>query len=290
MYDEFERAAGVRRRPGISLLGWVGIGLLTLMLLGATGMWLAYRAVRGQVQEVVERVQLHRPTGAPRMVARTVARTLGEMGTAPAAQEDRIATAVARALAVSGPEARQVQVGEDEVEGFLRIRTRDGEVVADLRAGEDGGSLVVRDGDGEVLVDLSGDARGGRLYIRGEGEVARFETGDRAQGPPGWVPAVGDRVMELERVISGHAGEGDFGALTWLSSASPESLVDDYRERLEADGWEIRAEHRLESRDESSASVVAHRPGMERTVLLTAGPEDGDTRVVLGWGEASSAP
>lgn len=315
MYDEFERAAGVRRRPGISLLGWMGIGLVVFLLLAATGTWFAYRFVRGQLHEVAERIEVRPSADAPRVVARTVARTLGEMGTAPASREEGITAAVARALGATDlldgdgrppaatvvgvragdrdraglqepaptdrPEAARVE--DDEVEGFLRIRTGDGEVVADLRAGRDGGSLIVRSDGGEVLVDLSADARGGRLFLRDEGEVARFETGVRADPVPRWVPAVGGTRMEVEPVISGFAGEGSFGAETWESPDGPEEMVADYRARLLESGWEVRAEHRLDAPGGRSASVVAHRDG--RTVVLSAEREDGRTRAALGWGE-----
>lgn len=285
MYDEFERAAGVRRRPGISVLGWIGIGLVAVSLLGATGLWLGYRFVSQRVHEVTQRFEVRRPADAAPMVARAVAATLAEMGSAPAMDREDLTRAVSRALAAPG---RQERAAGDDVEGFLRIRTGEGELTADLRAGEAGGSLVVRDGGGDVVIDLSADAEGGRLFVRGEGEVARVETGDRAGGPPAWVPSVDDRPVDLRRVVSGHAGDGTFGALTWWSDGGPEELVEGFRERLEDDGWTIQAEHRLTGRGEESASVVGRRPDDGRTVLLTAGQEEGRTRVVLGWGQEPS--
>lgn len=285
MYDEFERAAGVRRRPGISVLGWLGIGMVTVTLLGVTGLWLGYRFVSQRFHEVTERLEVRRPADAAPMVARAVAATLGEMGSARAMDREDLTQAVARALAA--PARRDAATGND-VEGFLRIRTREGELTADLVAGETGGSLVVTGEDGDVLIDLSADAGGGRLFVRGEGEVARLETADHAADPPPWVPAVDDRPMDLRGVVSGHVGEGTFGALTWWSEGTPADLVDGFRAQLEADGWKIQAEHRLAGRGEESASVVGRRPDSGRTVLLTVGRQDGRTRVVMGWGEEPS--
>jgi hypothetical protein len=310
MHDEFERALGVRRRRGISVLGWIGIALGGFVLVGATGVFLAFRAATTQVREVVERVQLRLPPESPdamsRTVARTVAHTLSEMGTAPTADEDRIAAVVARALSASGQDrsGREGSGAEGgmapaplgstadppsrspgDMEGFLRIRTRDGEIRADLRTGEDGGSLVIRAEDGDVLVDLSGDARGGRLYVRGEGEVASFRTGEAAARAPRWVPPVDAGAQEMQRVLSGYAGGGVFGARTWLTASSPDEVVRAFRERLGGEGWEVQAEHRLRDRDEVSASVVGRQEASGRTVVLAAGLEEGRTRVVLGWGE-----
>jgi len=306
MHDEFERALGVRRRRGLSPLGWIGVGLLTLMVLGATGAVLAYRMVSQEVQEIVERVQLRAPVEAPGMVARTVARTLGEMGTIPSVEEEDVASALSRALTASGgtvsgadvsaesagpvepvgPGSAQAGFGDDEMEGFLRIRTDEGEIRAELRAGEDGGRLVVRGPDDQVLVDLSGDARGARLYLRGEGEVAGFRTGEHAEASPAWVPRVDGPTEDLQRVVSGQAGEGTFGAETWRSDTPPEALVDGYRARLEAEGWTIRAEHELRDRHGTSVSVVGFQESGNRMAVLTADREDGSTRAVLGWGEA----
>ena len=303
MHDEFERALGVRRRRGLSPLGWIGVGLLTLMVLGATGAVLAYRMVSQEVQEIVERVRLRAPVEAPGMVARTVARTLGEMGTIPSVEEEDVASALSRALNASGgtvsgadvsagsagpvePGAPQAGFGDDEMEGFLRIRTDEGEIRAELRAGEDGGRLVVRGPDDDVLVDLSGDARGARLYLRGEGEIAGFRTGEHAEASPAWLPRVDGPTEELQRVISGQAGEGTFGAETWRTDTPPEALVDGYRARLEAEGWTIRAEHELRDRHGTSVSVVGFQESGGRMAVLTADREDGSTRAVLGWGEA----
>lgn len=282
MYDdELERAAGVRPRGGMSALGWIGVGLAVVMLVGATGTWFAYRFVRAQVQEVVDRFDgAERGDVAP-LVARTVARTLGEMGAAGSMDADELTAAVARTL---GAPRTRGPASDEGVDGFLRIRTGEGEFTADLQADDQGGSLVVRRPDGEVILDLSADADGGELVIRADGEQARFGAGRSADGPPSWLPAVDDRAADLQRVVSGRAGSSSFGALTWTSRRPAEVLVADYRERLEAEGWEIRAEHELRGRDEGSASVVGHRPSDGRTVLLAATRETEGTRVVLGWG------
>ncbi|NNF38739.1 MAG: hypothetical protein HKN71_08730 [Gemmatimonadetes bacterium] len=317
MYDELERAAGARPGGGITLLGWIGISLLVFTLIGATGLFFAVRFVRTQVQEVVEQFEITEADEVSPLVARTVARTLGELNAAPQVDTDDMTRAVSRALAVtsrmdvigealSSRMARDIARGAnvevettgearadagaqesgEEVEGFLRIRTSEGDITADLRADDGSGALIVRGVDGEVIVDLSADEDGGRLFIRGEGEIARIEAGSEAQGPPGWVPtARGDR-FDIEPVISGHAGEASFGAVTWRSDEAPEAWIERYTERLESAGFEIRSEHRLDGSGDDSASVVAHDAATGRTILLAAGSEGEGTQVVLGWGEA----
>ena len=316
MYDELERAAGVRPSGGITLLGWIGITLLGFTLIGATGLFFAVRFVKTQVEEVVEQFEIAEATEVSPLVARTVARTLGELNAAPQVDTDDMTRAVSRTLAVtsrmdvigealSSRLARDIARGAnvevqtngevrtsgearadgEEVEGFLRIRTSEGDITADLRADEGSGALVVRGVDGEVIVDLSADEHGGRLFIQGEGEIARIEAGADAEGPPRWVPtARGDR-FDIEPVISGYAGEASFGAVTWRSDEAPESWIERYTERLESEGFEIRSEHRLDGAGDESASVVAHDAATGRTILLAAGDEGEGTMVVLGWGQ-----
>jgi hypothetical protein len=91
--------------------------------------------------------------------------------------------------------------------------------------------------------------------------------------------------QEMQRVLSGYAGGGVFGARTWLTASSPDEVVRAFRERLGSEGWEVQAEHQLRDRDEVSASVVGRQEASGRTVVLAAGLEEGRTRVVLGWGE-----
>jgi hypothetical protein len=171
------------------------------------------------------------------------------------------------------------------VEGFLRIRTPDGELTADLRADGTGGALVVRGADGDLLLDLSADQAGGRLWLRGEGEVARFDTGFAVEPAPAWLPPVGRSGALLQPVVTGRADGSSFGAATWLSEEDPAAVAERVRSTLEAEGWEISAEHRLEGGGDAQASVVARAPGAGRTVLLAAEREGDLTRVVLGWGE-----
>ena len=296
MYDELERAAGVRPSKGISILGWLGIALLTFTMIGVAGAFWAVRYVENQVHDVIEAFEVYEASEVSPLVARTVARTLGALEGTPAMDSDDLTRAVSRALAVStrledmgsahfeNQASASAQADGEEVEGFLRIRTSEGEFTADLRADEGAGALVVRGPDGEVIVDLSADAEGGRLYVKGEGEIARIEAGSNAAGPPSWVPSVrGDR-FDIEPVVSGHAGEAMFGAVTWSSDESPERWIERYTERLIDAGYEIHAEHRLDGSDEGSASVLARDEATGRMVLLAAGEEGNGTQVVLGWG------
>lgn len=302
MYDELERAAGARPRTGLSILGWIAVAVATLGLLGAAGAYVAYRFVRHQVDEVVQQfrhVEAAPAAGAERLVARTVAHTLDELGAAPAALDsDALAAAVGRALSVQAPRRptsapasdRSASQDPERVDGAFTLRTSEGSYTAEFQAGEDGGSLVVRRPDGRVVVDLAADDRGGRLLLGADGEVAHVEAGPGSVSTPAWLPVPDHRDRDVRRVVAGRAGDASFGAVTWTSSDDPERLVAAWARELEDAGWMVQAEHRLEADfDGRSASVVARDETRDRVALLAAGRDGGETRIVLGWG-ATTAP
>lgn len=290
MHHEFERALGVRRRPGLSLLGWVVVAISVLALLGGMGGWFVYLAVSGEARRIAERLETSWEASEPGLVARTLVETMEAAGVTPSVEGEALAGVVQRTLAAGSGAARPAAAparaeSGDEVEGFLRIRTPDGDLTADLRAGGSGGALAVRGVDGDLLLDVSADEAGGRLWLRGEGEVARFDTGFAVEPAPVWLPPVAHRGRLLQPVVTGRAGGSAFGAATWLSEEPPAAVVERARATLEAEGWEISAEHRVEGRGDARASLVGRAPGTGRTVVLAAERNGEATRVVLGWGE-----
>lgn len=291
MYDELERAAGVRPRAGLSLLGWLGVGLAFFGLVGVAGAVVAVRFVDRQFEEVATHLEAW--SEAPgefrneSLVAQTVSRTLGELDALPAVDQATLARSVRTALADLPPAVSRRQSTEP-VEGTFRLKIGDGEISADLRADDEGGSLVVRDVDGRTLLDLSADPEGGHLVIGPEGEVARIEAGPGSVSAPRWLPSPADQGRDLQRVVSGRAGGAEFGAVTWSSGGDPARIVARYRADLEQEGWTIESEHRFEEGSDENASFVAHLEEADQVIVFAAGTDEGETRVVLGWGESES--
>lgn len=292
MYDELERAAGARPSTGLSLLGWLGVAVVFLGLVGTAGAFLAVRFVDRKIDETTAQFEawMEAPatasatasaTAEHALVARTVARTLGELDALPSVDESAVTESVRRALA----NVSEGRASDGPVEGTFRLTIGERTISADLHADDESGSLVVRDADGRTILDLSAHPEGGRLMIGAEGEVAHIEAGPGSVSAPRWLPSPADRGRDLERVVSGRAGSAAFGSVTWTSDADPARLVADYRAMLESEGWTIEAEHRLDDGGEESASVVAHLEDPKRAIVFAAGLDRGETRVVLGWGE-----
>lgn len=293
MYDELERAAGARSSAGMSLLGWLGVGVVFLGLVGTAGAFLAVRFVDRQIEQVAEQfdswVEAPASIDGEALLASTVSRTLGELNALPEMGEPARTAAVRRALSNSGPALPRQASGQPDdgaVAGTFRLMIGESTISADLHADDETGSLVVRNDEGQTLLDLSAHPEGGRLLIGPGGEVARIEAGPGSVSTPNWLPAPDGRRTDLERVVSGRAGAADFGSVTWTSNADPVRLIADYRSALEADGWRIESEHELAEGTDGSASLVAHMD--ERVIVFAAGTDGGDTRVVLGWGAGDS--
>lgn len=286
MYDEIERAVGGTPRRGMSVLGWIAVAFVGFSLLGVAGAVVGFLAVRAEVREVVDGFE----RGGAVMMSRGMS--------------DAVAGAVAGALAglepemlASDPDAgrrllRSLQSGrldaaelEDIIEGSLRIRTDDGDVTADLHGNEEGGELVIRSPDGDARLQLARSDEGAVLTIRADGETVRFGAGDAADRAPSWVPPVPSMPDGPEPLMSASSGRGFFGAVAWEAAAAPEAVVDAYRERLEDEGYSLRAEHSMRGGDRRSASVVGRDDESGRMVFLVATREDGTTRAVLGYRE-----
>ena len=110
--------------------------------------------------------------------------------------------------------------------------------------------------------------------------------GAEADQMPRWVPRPTGIPASPERVYS-LASEGEFvGAVAWDSDQSPEAILDFYRDALEGDGYDFRASHRLRDEQVSQQSLWARNEDRGRVVFVVTHRDQGDTKVLLGYGEA----
>lgn len=254
MYDEIERAVTGRPRRGFPRLGWLAVGLGTVLVLGVGGSMWTYHAVRDQLREFSQSLRQEPVVRVSEALAATLAAALG--GLEPAANAD---------LQAAGLDQAAVR---DIIEGSLRIRGREGDLTADLHGDNTGGSLQLRSPEGEVRVDVARSDGGGELMIL----------------VPDWVPAVVGMPDTPSQRLSASAGEGEFGIVTWETRGEANDLVDAYRNRLEAEGYEVRAEHSWRGDSQRSASVVGTNESSGQTVFLGVSRDGDANRAVLAYG------
>ncbi|TFH55297.1 MAG: hypothetical protein E4G90_12065 [Gemmatimonadales bacterium] len=169
--------------------------------------------------------------------------------------------------------------------GFLAIDSDDGQVRFDLIKGEDGGSLVINSDDGHLRFDVKGGDNGGTLVIRTDDATLHFGAGDEAEAMPGWIRRIDGMPADPQRVYSLSSEKGFMGAVAWEGDGSPQDVMSFYRDWLEGEGYDLRAEHRLREEGNDQGSLWARNKDTGQVVFLVAGLEDGMTKVLLGYGE-----
>lgn len=169
--------------------------------------------------------------------------------------------------------------------GFLAIDTDEGQVRLDLVQRDGGGSLVINSEDGQVRFDVEGGEDGGTMVIETDDATIRFGAGDEAKGMPGWVERFDGMPSDPQGVYSLTSSEGFMGAVAWQGDGSAREILSFYRDWLESEGFELKAQSRSHEAGEEVNSLWARNEESGRVVFLVASQDEGATDVLLGYGE-----
>jgi hypothetical protein len=192
MYDEFERAVTGKGGEKLSFLAWMSIAMGTIFVLFLIGAALAAVKVKNTVVEtiaVIEQELEARPTvAAEAMLARleshadllnippeegaSLLQDLGDGAPSEAFMEDFFGGTMELF-----PEGQQMvqELKEQVREGFMEIKSAEGDISMDLIREDDGGSLVINTGEGQVRFDLKTTDDGGFLAIDSDEGQVRFD-------------------------------------------------------------------------------------------------------------------
>jgi hypothetical protein len=168
---------------------------------------------------------------------------------------------------------------------FLTVDSNDGQVRFDLIRTDEGGYLTIDSDEGQIRFDLVRGEGGGELRIRSDDGTLRFALGTEADEMPRWVPRPDGTPASPERVYSLASDEGFLGAVAWETDRSPEAVMDFYQNVLQDQGYDFRASHRLHGDHVSQQSLWARNEDSGRIVFVVTHQDQGDTRVLLGYGE-----
>jgi hypothetical protein len=169
--------------------------------------------------------------------------------------------------------------------GFLAIDTEEGQLRLDLVKRDGGASLVINSEDGQIRFDADGGEDGGTMVIQTDDATIRFGAGDDAEGLPGWVERVSGMPADPEGVYSLSSSQGFMGAVAWQGDGSAQEVLSFYRDWLESEGFEFKAQHRVQDGGGEVNSLWARNEELGRVVFLVAGQSEGATEVLLGYGE-----
>ncbi len=169
--------------------------------------------------------------------------------------------------------------------GFLTIDSENGRTRIDLVGRGDGGYLAIDSEDGNVRFDLTTGDAGAQLVVKTDDETVRLGVGDEAQAMPGWVPRFEGMPERPRPVYSLEASEGSLGAMSWSGSRAPAGILSHYREALEAQGYDLRQEMRATDEGAEEGVFWARNETDGRIVFVVAHAEEGETKVLVGYGE-----
>ncbi len=302
MHDEFENAVteGQTRR-GPSPLGWIILAVAFFGLVGTMAIgFVAYRVATGVGDEIRSVVTRHLGAAPGVAAARAAARLASaeelvsmdpERGLALLSDLDGedAPTEVLRAMAspLGMPERSVQPAAPDVADGAsVRIRSGDSEVAFDLSRTDEGGLLTIDSNEGRVSLQFVESDGGGHLRIQTDDRDVMASFGDDAERAPGWVRQLSDVPARAHPVISVRSDRGSLGAVAWESSEDPSLLLSSWADALEAEGYEVRVEHRVRNGARGHASLWARHASGDRMVFVVAHTGDSDGGVLVGYGEA----
>ncbi len=319
MYDEFERAlTGKAPRKGLSPLGWVGVSVGLVVLLGMAGVGYAAIHVANRVRHVAHEITASTAPDIDRMVAR-LDRSSSVVALDPDAglaflrgldSGDPSQALVSRLVGSrldlsaglrslqrlpdnahggtttihSGDRDVRVDINRGKSGGSLEVTSKDGHVRFNLVKGAGGGTLTINSDDGHARIDFVRDHDGGKLLIRSDEGTVELGVGSSSRSAPDWVPLPQGASAGSHPVFSMRTPDALLGAVAWKDAVAPGERVASFRKSLEADGYEVQAEHSRSGPDGDEASLWARRDRDGRTVFLLARRMDGRTHEVLGYG------
>lgn len=303
MHDEFERAVtGGTAKGGLSPFGWVLTAFAFFALVGTVGAGVVAYRVATEVREGIANVR--RELGvAPNIAAARMAARLASADELVSMDPERglallsgldgaerpveLLKAMARPLPAPNGSARRDAPDVGAQDGAsLRIRSEDGDVSLNLQRTREGGWLTIDSDEGRVRIEIVGGEKDGRVRIVTDERSAEAAFGQDAERMPSWAEGLAAVEGRAQPVISLSSDRGRVGAVVWEADEDPATLLSSFLESLEAEGYEVKVEHRATVGREVHGSLWARDEAKGRMVFMIAHRDDGGrTGVLMGYGE-----
>jgi len=241
------------KKKGLSTLAWIGIGCGVLVVMVAAALLVIGMIAAKKFKDVA-----------------------GDF-------KDNPEMAAARLIVKMNPELEEVSA--DEQAGTITVRhTKTGEIVTvsiqDLKEGR----IKFTTDEGEVSVEASGDAEQGTLSVSRGDQTWQMKTGvDTVGDIPAWVPVLPGSEVDSPHVVQSEGKTS--GGFQLRSTESVEAATAFYRERLQADGFEVSVNTFSMGEAESGSVVTGSTGDGGRTLTAMIRTEEGATRVVVSYQE-----
>ncbi len=230
------------RKKGIGALGWILIGCLGVLILGAVLTFACTAFVAKKVKDVGEEFA------------------------------DNPAMAAAEVLVKVNPELELLE--RDDENQTLTIRNKEtGETMTFDLEEIQSGKFSAKFGDKEIVVDPESDE--GLIQIGGGpgGETVTFGQGD-LDAVPDWLPIYPDSDAQAPMQMA--SGEGVTGTVTMQTDDSVDDVIAFYSERLDNAGFELESSTHSAG-NQMTSTLRGTREGA--TVNLVVSNEDNTTQI-----------
>ena len=178
-----------------------------------------------------------------------------------------------------GDSGEIVTVDLAETADWVRGAIKEG-VHFDGEANESGGALRIETSEGDAIIEIRGDEAGGFLRISGSGDEMRFGAGDASAALPEWVPIYPEARLH-KRVFSAKNGDRSFGMAVLRTDASPQEVIDWYRDALEGEGFSLSVEFVRDDAIRGRIEAESRRGDDREVSVMVVEDNDGDRLITI---------
>ena len=180
-----------------------------------------------------------------------------------------------------GDSGELVTVDLSGTENWLRDQIQGG-VSFDGEADESGGVLRITTSDGDATIEVRGDGDGAFLRVSSSGNEMRLGAGDATAALPDWVPVYPGAHVQ-ERLFSAETRDGSFGAALLRTDASPQEVVNWYRDAVHrAKGMRSSSVVRYDRKGVPGRFAGTYGDLKDRGVSVVVGEDDhGDSFIMI---------
>lgn len=203
-----------------------------------------------------------------------------QAGLDPAQWEKNPGLAATRMLTAMNPDVQVLKTDEDTGTITLRDKKTGKVYTIDFEAVKEGRIKFQEEGQPEVSLETKGSGETGSFEMKSStGETVRFGSGAAAQ-VPGWVPSYPG--SKPEGTFSSQGGENQGGMFAFKTGDNVKKVLGWYEQSLKGAGFRVSTT--ATDSDEGGSGMVSGEDASQRTVMVTAGKEEGRTAVQVVYG------
>lgn len=184
--------------------------------------------------------------------------------------------AMTKMAAAMNPDIEVLSVNDRK--GMITVRDKKTGKVTIMKWDPENKKLVVADAEGhEATITASGDSSGGNVEVKSS--EGTFKWGANAGSVPAWVPAYPGATTEGG--MTAQTPEGSQNTFGFKTKDPPSKVISYYQDALKSAGFTITNTMNTQSGGETGGMVMAEDASKKRSVMITVGTENGETKAAV---------